>query len=152
NKGYRGVFVYNLMIIDDEQFVREGIKSSYNWRNYGFQVVNTASNGREALNMIEHKRPHVVLADIVMPEMDGLEFSKQVSLLYPEINIVLLSAHKDFRYAQRAIESGVKGYLLKPIDPLELEKTFQALRNQLGESRTKDEGKPGPIETEHNLN
>lgn len=147
-----GVFVYSLMVVDDEQFVREGIVSSYNWHDYGFQVVNMAGNGKEALDIIKLKRPHVVLADIVMPEMDGLEFSKQVNLLYPEVNVVLLSAHKDFEFAQRAIAFGVKGYLLKPIDPLELEKTFHALRIQLGESETKGGNDSESIETEHDLN
>lgn len=123
--------MYNLLIVDDEQYVREGLRCSYNWSRYGFQVMDTAENGRMALEIIKHKRPHVVLTDIVMPEMDGLEFTRHVRLLYPDVNVVLVSSYENFHYARRAISYGVKGYLLKPIEEEELTSVFNSLRHRL---------------------
>lgn len=130
--------MYDLLIVDDEEIVRNGMKSTFNWSDYGFQVVDTADNGRTALEIVKAKHPHVVFTDIVMPEMDGLEFTEQVKQLYPEVNVVLLSAHKDFKYAHKAIGFGVIGYLLKPIDETELEKVLALLRSRLSQSANKD--------------
>lgn len=123
--------MYDLLIVDDESFVREGIQRTYDWGSYGFHVIDVADNGRAALEIVGRKRPHVVLTDIVMPEMDGLEFSEQVHRLYPGVNVVLLSAHKDFQYARKAIQFGVKGYLVKPIDETELSQLFSSLCHHL---------------------
>lgn len=142
--------MYDLLIVDDEPYMREGIKSTYDWNSYGFQVVDTAENGREALEIIRIKRPHVVLTDIVMPEMDGLEFMEQVNRLYPEVNVVLVSAHSNFKYAHKAISHGVKGYLLKPIDEIELEVVFNSLREQLiGNVSKETKSQHAPIEFEY---
>jgi len=123
--------MYDLLIVDDEEYVRNGIKNTYPWEQYGFRVIGTADNGYTALQLIDATRPHVVITDIMMPVMDGLAFAERVKDRYPAIQIVLLSAYNEFVYAQRGIRYGVREYLLKPLDEGELEKTFRALANRL---------------------
>ena len=106
--------MYKLIVVDDEWFVCEYIKNAFDWSEYGFCVTGTAINGVEALKMIKNDPPNVVITDIRMPEMDGLELAKEIKRLYPQIQVVILSAYNDFKYAQEAINLGVKGYLLKP--------------------------------------
>ncbi|MBP1993412.1 response regulator transcription factor [Paenibacillus eucommiae] len=123
--------MYKLLIVDDEEYVRNGIRNTFNWPDFGFQVIGTAENGRKALEFVQAQRPHAVLSDIIMPEMDGLEFTGELQQLYPEINVVLLSAYSEFKYAQQAIKFGVKAFLLKPVEETEIETVFRSLSQQL---------------------
>lgn len=79
--------MYKLMIVDDEQSIRRGIANGIPWNEWGFEVTAQASNGVEALEMIKQSKPDVVLSDIRMPEMDGVELMKRLNSEYPEIKI-----------------------------------------------------------------
>jgi len=103
-----------VLIVDDEQLIRQGIKYFMNWEQEGFQIVGEAANGQEALEKIAELRPHIVITDIVMPLMDGEELTRQIKLRYPETEVVILSSFGEFDYVRSTFQSGVADYILKP--------------------------------------
>jgi two-component system response regulator YesN len=103
-----------VLIVDDEQLIRQGIKHFMNWEQEGFQIVGEASNGSEALVLIEELRPHIVITDIVMPVMDGEELTRIIKQRYPEIEVIILSSFGEFNYVRSTFQSGVADYILKP--------------------------------------
>ncbi|WP_223156812.1 response regulator transcription factor [Thermosediminibacter oceani] len=114
-----------LIIADDEPIVREGLKESVNWDELGLRVVGCARDGREALEIFTSCGCDVILTDIRMPFMSGLELTGRVKEIDPSVIVVLLSAYDEFRYAQEAIRLGAFDYILKPIDLDELKKTME---------------------------
>lgn len=105
---------YRIMIVDDEVILRSGIVHLCNWSDYGIEFVAQAANGQEALALIEAHSPHVVITDIVMPVMDGVELTKNIKKMYPHIKIVVLSSYSEFNYVREVFKYGVTDYLLKP--------------------------------------
>ena len=103
-----------IVIVDDEVLIRQGIKHYVNWEQEGFQIVGEASNGKEALEIIEQTQPQIVITDIVMPIMDGEELTRIVKSKYPEIEIIVLSSFGEFDYVRSSFQSGVVDYILKP--------------------------------------
>ncbi len=103
-----------IVIVDDEILIRQGIKHYLNWEQEGFQIVGEASNGKEALEIIERTHPNIVLTDIVMPIMDGEELTRIIKSKYPEIEIIILSSFGEFDYVRSTFQSGVVDYILKP--------------------------------------
>ena len=104
-----------IFLVEDEKFVREGIKNEIDWKSYGFDFVGEAADGELALPLIEMSRPDILITDIKMPFMDGLELGRIVKEKFPETVIIFLSGYDDFDYAQKAIHIGASEYLLKPI-------------------------------------
>src|SRR5688572_12418489 len=100
----------NLMIVEDEIRIMNSLVNNIPWSEHGIEVVAAAENGREALSLIERKKPDIVLLDIEMPEMDGLSLAKSVRELEPQIKLIVLSGHDDFHYAQTALGLGVMKY------------------------------------------
>jgi two-component system response regulator YesN len=119
------------MIVDDEYPIRKGIANCIDWAQIGFTVSGLAEDGREALELIERQRPDVLVTDIRMPVMDGLELLKHVNALYPGIITVVLSGYGEFEYAQKAIEAGVSSYILKPIKEESLTALFKKFKLEL---------------------
>lgn len=109
-----------VFLVEDEFIVRNGIKNSINWEKEGFSFVGEASDGELAYPLIKDLHPDILITDIRMPFMDGIELSEQVHELYPEIRIIILSGYGEFTYAQKAIKIGVEEYLLKPISSAQL--------------------------------
>ncbi|WP_158560825.1 response regulator [Paenibacillus contaminans] len=122
---------YRVIVADDEKQVRERIVQSFPWESLGMRIVGAACDGREALRLAESCKPHVVLTDIRMPGMDGLELAGSLRERYPDVKVVILSAYDDFKYAQDAIRAGVKGYLLKPLAQDEFRELFQRIACEL---------------------
>ena len=116
-----------VMIVDDEKYVRMGIKSETDWALIGCEVVAEASNGIEALEMAEQHRPDLVVSDIRMPKMDGIELAEKLIEKYPNVKVIFLTAYNEFEYARQAIRIGVSDYLLKPFQDGELEASVQRL-------------------------
>ncbi|AYB42863.1 response regulator transcription factor [Paenibacillus lautus] len=106
--------VFKIMIVDDEMLVRQGIKHLLDWEQEGYRIVGEASNGLEALNLIDEVSPHVILTDIVMPVMGGEKLVKVVKEKYPHIEIIVLSSFSEFDYVRSTFQSGVADYILKP--------------------------------------
>ena len=104
-----------VFLVEDEKFVREGIKNQIDWNAYGFNFVGEAADGELALPLIESLKPDILITDIKMPFMDGLELGRIVKDKFPDTVIIFLSGYDDFDYAQRAIHIGASEYILKPI-------------------------------------
>ena len=110
-----------ILIVDDEYLLRQGIKHLVDWNKEGFEIIGEASNGKEAIDFIEKLKPHIIISDIVMPIMDGVDLAKIVKTKYPEIQIVILSGYSDFNYVKDTFKLGVRDYVLKPkLNPEEL--------------------------------
>ena len=110
-----------ILIVDDEYLLRQGIKYLVDWNKEGFEIIGEASNGKEALDFIEKLKPHIIISDIVMPIMDGVDLAKIVKTKYSEIQIVILSGYSDFNYVKDTFKLGINDYILKPkLDPQEL--------------------------------
>ncbi|MCP1103049.1 two-component system response regulator YesN [Aequitasia blattaphilus] len=105
--------MYRILIVDDEFLVRLGLKTTIDWEANGYEVVGEASNGKEAMEMVHRLNPDIVLVDIKMPVMDGLEFMKKVRETNQEVSFIILSNYGDFKYAKDAMKMGVSQYMLK---------------------------------------
>lgn len=112
--------MYKLMIVDDEALVREAIREQMNWHDLGFMCIADCEDGEEALETMKREAPDVVLTDIYMPFMDGLELTRQISVIYPDTKIVILTGFDDFEYAQQAIKLKAYDFILKPFTSEEL--------------------------------
>ncbi|MDR0951366.1 MAG: response regulator [Oscillospiraceae bacterium] len=123
--------LYKIMIVDDEREIREGIARKIDWEKSGFELIASAENGQEALELAENLAPDVVITDIKMPFMDGLTLAKLLSERLPAAKVVIFSGFDDFEYAQKAIQYGVTEYILKPVGAQELTATLGELRNRL---------------------
>ena len=102
-------------LVEDEIIIRQSIKNSIDWEKEGYELVGDASDGELALPVILKEKPDILITDIRMPFMDGLELSRMVKAELPDIKIVILSGYDDFEYAKQAIKIGVAEYLLKPV-------------------------------------
>ncbi|HEX2926420.1 MAG TPA: response regulator [Ruminiclostridium sp.] len=106
----------NVIIIDDEDYIREGLKRIIDWNHYGFCICGEAGNGLRGLAQIRELKPDLVVVDIMMPILDGLEMIKELRKENTACEFIVLSAYSDFKYAQIAIELGIDSYILKPIE------------------------------------
>ena len=110
-----------IIIIDDEFIMRQGIKYMLDWEKEGFQFIGEAKDGKEGLRLIEEVRPDIVLLDVVIPVLNGIEISTIIHEKYPEIQFIILSGHDDFEYVKATLLNGAVDYILKPtINPNEL--------------------------------
>ena len=116
-----------VLIVDDEKYVRMGIKSETDWSLIGCEVVGEAANGIEGLEAAETLRPDLVISDIRMPKMDGIEMAEKIIEKCPGTKVIFLTAYNEFEYARQAIRIGVSDYLLKPFQDGELEGSIQRL-------------------------
>lgn len=127
----------NIMIVDDEEMSRNFFLTCIDWSQYDIQVTYEASSGLEAITLLEDAQPvpDIIFTDIRMPYMDGLELSQIILKKYPNIKIVVLTAHKDFEYAQKSIHIGITNFLLKPVSANDLLEILQKLKAQIIEER-----------------
>ena len=124
-----------MLLVDDEEEIREGIRRRIGWAELGFALAGTAENGVDALELAEQLRPDVVLTDIKMPYMDGLELCRRLKPLLPAAKLVVFSGFDEFEYARQAIGMNVSEYILKPINAPELSGVLTRLREQLDGER-----------------
>ncbi|MBB3109547.1 two-component system response regulator YesN [Paenibacillus phyllosphaerae] len=125
--------MYKVLLVDDEPMIREGLRSLIDWEEFGYQVVDTAANGREALEKHEQLRPDLMIIDIRMPGMDGLTLIGHLREVNANLHILILSGYADFDYAKKAIQYQIDGYLLKPVDEDELTGYLDRLRTVLAQ-------------------
>jgi len=132
--------MYKVVLVDDEALTREAIKKNIPWEETGFELIGTAENGLDALELIEKCPPDLILTDICMPVMDGLALSAHVQTHYPDIKIVVISGYDDFEYAKQAIRYEVSNYIMKPITSCELVEELKRMREKIESSleRTKE--------------
>ncbi|WP_322924835.1 response regulator transcription factor [Paenibacillus campi] len=127
--------MFKVMIVDDEPAIREGLKTIIDWDRIGFEVVDAAANGREALQKLERIQPDLMIMDIRMPGMNGLEVIEQLRRQHSRTHVLILSGHADFEYARRALGYGVDGYLLKPVDEVEMERELVRVYESLQQAQ-----------------
>ncbi|MFD0692948.1 response regulator [Paenibacillus sp. GCM10027628] len=120
--------MYKIMIVDDESEVREGIMESIEWELHGFEFVGDYANGNDALEAISELRPDLVLSDICMPFMDGIELTRYIQMKYPYIKVIIITGHDEFDYAQRALRLKVYDFIVKPITAQELRGLLDKVR------------------------
>lgn len=132
--------MYRVLLVDDEKSIRDYLPKAVPFEAHGFTVVDTASNGREALEKVERVHPDLILLDVCMPLMDGLEFLRHLRAgPHGETLVVMLSGFADFSYAKQAMKFGVKAYLNKPVDEDELIPLLRELRETLAVRREEAE-------------
>ncbi|MGN0974483.1 MAG: response regulator, partial [Gemmiger sp.] len=129
--------MYRLLIADDEESIRSGIAQSIPWAALGYEVCALCANGQEVLDCMEQCRPDVVLSDIRMPGVNGLELMQRLNRDYPNTKIVVLSGYSDFEYLNMSIKNKVTEYLLKPTDTDEFEQTFRRLKETMDRERAR---------------
>ena len=117
----------DILIVDDEKKIREGISGNIDWTSHDINICGTASGGLEALDMIDLFMPGIVITDISMSDMDGLELLEIINQTYPTVKVILISGYKEFEYAQKAVALNAFSYLTKPINSQQLlEKVLEA--------------------------
>ncbi|MDL2205837.1 response regulator [Eubacteriales bacterium OttesenSCG-928-N13] len=127
--------MYKVFLVDDEIVIREGIRNNMHWDEEGFVLCGEAPDSEIALSMIQELKPDILITDIRMPFMDGLELCRRVTRTMPWIHIIILSGHDDFAYAKEAISLGVKEYLLKPVSVSELTEVLQRIAGNISQER-----------------
>lgn len=110
----------NVIIVDDEVGIISLIKSLIDYTRFSIEVIGTAGNGEEALKLIREKHPNVVITDIKMSGMNGIELIKQAKNIDSEISFLIISGYQEFEYAQQAVKLGAVDYLIKPINGADL--------------------------------
>ena len=124
-----------VFLVEDEMLIREGIKNSIRWEKEGYEFAGEASDGELALPMVLKEKPDILITDIRMPFMTGLELSRLVKQELPGTKIVIISGYDDFEYAKEAIKVGVTEYLLKPISSAKLLETLQSVSEEIFRER-----------------
>ncbi len=123
--------MFKVFLVEDEIVVREGIRNNIHWEQYGFIYAGDASDGELALPLIRQIQPDLIITDIKMPFMDGLDLIKLVREELPRTKVVIISGYDDFSYAQQAIRMGVEQYLLKPVVKEKMVETLIALHQKM---------------------
>ncbi len=130
--------MYNLLIVEDEEIIRNGLRNSIDWESMGYKVVGVASDGFEGLKLFKVLQPQVLLTDIKMPEFDGIALLKEIKKLDPGAEVVLLSGYAEFEYARQAVAHDAFSYILKMDLFSQLEPVFRQLKEHLDAARKKD--------------
>lgn len=105
--------MYRVLLVDDEPLARHNLRTLTDWRGHGFELCGEAYNGALALEMIGQFRPHVVILDVSMPEMDGVELNRTIRERYPAVRTIMLSSYDDYDYVRECLMNGAVDYLLK---------------------------------------
>lgn len=119
--------MYSVYLLDDEPFILEGLRYIVPWEEHGFNIVGSASNGEDGFNEIIKSDIDLIITDIMMPKMTGLELISKLKEKNYDANFIVLSAFQEFKYAKKAMNMGAENYLLKPIDTEELSENLKQI-------------------------
>lgn len=108
--------MYKVIVVDDETWICKLIRKIVSWKGIGFEIVADADDGLSALNLIQEHRPDLVITDIRMPSLDGIELIKTARELNIDTEFMIISGYSDFEYARSAIKYDAFGYIVKPLD------------------------------------
>lgn len=131
--------MYNVFLVDDEPFIIEGMRALVPWEDYGLKVVGEASNGSEAIKKLETCHVDILLTDIMMPIMDGLELISTLKESHPNTKYIVLSGYEEFEYVKKGMKLGIENYLLKPVNEQELISTLENSIEKLEKSTNNEE-------------
>lgn len=145
---------YKLLVVDDEVSFRTTLCNCFSWEQIGFELAGQAGNGQMALDFLKKNKVHVLLCDICMPFMDGIELVRHLSTWEDPPVTVFISGYRDFEYAQRAITYGVRFYVLKPLKYEDIVQTFGTIKLELDKKynvpqETDDSGQASFVENVH---
>ncbi len=130
---------YKVVVAEDEELQMESLVRKIHKTDLGFQVIGRAANGVQALELVEKHMPDLLITDIRMPTMTGIELIENLSTYYPFVHVVIISGFSDFNYAKSAIKHGVNDYLLKPVDTDELINALRNIRHKLNLQKSGEE-------------
>ena len=130
--------MYRVVLVDDEQIILQGLQRAFPWAEYDCEVAGVAMDGQEGLKLIREVKPDLLLTDICMPNMDGLTMIAALKSAFPAMQVAVLTAYRDFDYAQKALNLGVCRYLLKPSNMEQLREAISTMKARL------DEAPPAP--------
>jgi len=133
--------MYKVVLVDDEEIVLEGLKKKINWERLRLQVVGGASNGLEALKIIEETNPDILITDVIMPVMNGLKLMETLKETNRDIKTVILSGYDEFEYAQKAVKLGAAEYQLKPVSVEEIEAVLERIIKDLDNEKMEEKEK-----------
>lgn len=123
--------MYRLIVIDDDVDAVNTISKDFPWEQYGFSRVASFQDGKSALEWLRSHTVDLILCDIKMPQMNGIELARQLHSMHRREKIIFISGYKDFEYARKALEYGVRSYCIKPVTFREMQKTIQTIREEL---------------------
>ena len=127
--------MYRVLIVDDEKMIRMGMKNAIDWKKLGVDDVFTAASGNEALKILKEEGPEIMVTDIQMTEMTGLELIKAARESVPELRVIVLTGFDNFEYARESLRLQVQDFFLKPIDEDDL---FNAIEKQIKELKEQE--------------
>lgn len=120
-----------VLIVEDEAGARNLLKIIVNWEEFHMKIIGEASNGREALFHMEKELPDLVVTDIKMPIMNGIELAEEIMKRYPSVKVIIITAYDEFRYAQQAIRAGAADFILKPMKRQEVKEALIKISGQI---------------------
>jgi two-component system response regulator YesN len=123
--------MYKVLLVDDEVLVREAISSNINWNSLGYELIGTCKNGKDAKEFLIKNTVDLLITDVCMPFVDGLELTKYVYENIPDIRVVILSGYSEFEYAKKAVKYRVLEYLLKPVTASELSEILLEIKKSI---------------------
>lgn len=126
--------MHKVMLVDDEKLIIDGLMKIIDWNGLGFEISQTANNGEEAFEKFKTSPVDVIITDISMPKVNGLDLLEKVRALNDKIEFIVISAYDEFSYAQKAMKYGVENYILKPINEQELEDALRKMKSNLNNS------------------
>ncbi|MGG4129744.1 response regulator transcription factor [Paenibacillus illinoisensis] len=129
--------MYNVFIVDDEPFIIEGLYEIVDWSSFGMEIVNHAGNGQAALQALSAQPVDILITDISMPIMNGLDLIREARRVQPDLKVIILSGFNEFEYLKEAMQLGIENYLLKPINVEELESTLRNTASKLDQAPAK---------------
>ena len=132
--------MYKILLVDDEILVRDAIRENIDWGKLDCELIGDCENGKQAVEFVKTHEVDIVLTDILMPYMDGMELSHFLHDNYPDVLIVIFSGFGEFEYAKKAIQYNVSEYMLKPVTAMELTKVIENMKEKL-DSRKKEQRK-----------
>ena len=136
-----------VLIVEDEIGTRNLLKIIVKWEELHMKIIGEASNGREALFHMEKELPDLVVTDIKMPVMSGIELAEEIMKKYPSVKVIIITAYDEFKYAQQAIRAGAADFILKPMKRQEVR---EALLKVSGQIEKEEESSPDVMEQVRN--
>lgn len=128
-----------VLIVDDEYMIVKGLERLIRWQELGLQLAGTAGNGQEALDLMSHQAVDIVITDVNMPNVTGIDFISQAKELGQDFVFIFVSGYQEFEYVKRGMELGAKNYLLKPIDKVELHRVLSQVAQEIRDKRALDQ-------------
>ena len=130
--------MYKVMLVDDEKLILQGVLNIVDWDKLGLKITHMAQNGKEALEKYDEEPVDIIITDINMPVINGLELIKRIKEKNKKVKFIVLSGYDDFSYAKTAMKYGIENYILKPINEEELEEALIDINKKIAANKEKE--------------